>query len=105
MTPWQIEDRELINCNCAYGSPCQFNAVPTKGYCEAMGAIGIEKGHYGDVPLDGVNIGIFTGRVRSTRARASVSRSWVSGPARNSAKRCPGRSRAEADCSRVKPVD
>jgi hypothetical protein len=58
MTPWEIEGSELINCNCAYGCPCQFNALPTKGHCEAMGAIAVEKGHYGDVQLDGVKIGV-----------------------------------------------
>ncbi len=58
MTPWEIQGSELINCNCAYGCPCQFNALPTKGHCEAMGAIAIESGHYGDVRLDGLKIGV-----------------------------------------------
>lgn len=54
MIPWEIQGRELINCNCAYGCPCQFNALPTKGYCEAIGAVTIDKGHHGDVRLDGL---------------------------------------------------
>lgn len=54
MTPWEIEGRELINCNCSYGCPCQFNALPTHGYCEAIGAFAIDRGHYGDVSLDGL---------------------------------------------------
>ena len=58
MTPWDIQGTELINCNCAYGCPCQFNALPTHGFCEAMGAISIEKGHFGDVTLDGLKIGV-----------------------------------------------
>ena len=58
MTPWEIQGSELINCNCAYGCPCQFNALPTKGFCEAMGAIAIDKGHYGDVRLDGLKIAV-----------------------------------------------
>lgn len=56
MTPWEIEGHELINCNCAYGCPCQFNALPTHGNCEAVGAVAIDKGHYGDVSLDGLTI-------------------------------------------------
>lgn len=56
MTPWEIKGRELINCNCAYGCPCQFNALPTYGFCEAVGAIVVDKGHYGDVRLDGLNV-------------------------------------------------
>ena len=58
MTPWEIEGRELINCNCSYGCPCQFNALPTHGHCEAMGAIAIERGHHGDVSLDGLKLGV-----------------------------------------------
>lgn len=58
MTPWEIQGRELINCNCSYGCPCQFNALPTYGHCEAMGAIAIDKGHHGNLRLDGLNIGV-----------------------------------------------
>jgi hypothetical protein len=58
MTPWEIQGTELINCNCSYGCPCQFNALPTYGFCEAMGAISISSGYYGDVRLDGLNIAV-----------------------------------------------
>jgi len=58
MTAWELQGRELINCNCSYGCPCQFNALPTHGDCRAMGAIAIDKGHYGDVRLDGLKIGV-----------------------------------------------
>lgn len=58
MTPWEIQGSELINCNCSYGCPCQFNALPTHGNCEAMGGIAINKGHYGNVRLDGLKIGV-----------------------------------------------
>ena len=58
MTPWEIQGRELINCNCAYGCPCQFNALPTKGFCEAMGGIAVDKGRYGDVKLDGMKLAV-----------------------------------------------
>jgi hypothetical protein len=58
MTPWEFKGRELINCNCSYGCPCQFNALPTYGFCEANGAVAIEKGHYGDVPLDGLTVAL-----------------------------------------------
>jgi len=58
MTPWEIQGRELINCNCSYGCPCQFSALPTKGYCDAIGGIAIDKGHHGDVRLDGTKIAV-----------------------------------------------
>lgn len=57
-TAWEIQGTELINCNCAYGCPCQFMAIPTRGFCEAMGGIAIEKGHHGDVSLDGLKMGV-----------------------------------------------
>ncbi|OGA59947.1 MAG: hypothetical protein A3G81_25920 [Betaproteobacteria bacterium RIFCSPLOWO2_12_FULL_65_14] len=58
MTPWQIEGRELINCNCSYGCPCQFNALPSQGFCQAMGGIAIDRGHYGEVRLDGLKLAV-----------------------------------------------
>ena len=49
---WEIRGPGLGNCNCDYGCPCQFNALPTHGNCEAVGAMHIEKGHFGDIILD-----------------------------------------------------
>lgn len=60
MTHWEINGTEFANCNCAYGCPCQFNALPTHGHCFGLGAFVIESGHYGDVRLDGFkSISIF----------------------------------------------
>jgi hypothetical protein len=60
MTPWEIKGTELVNCNCAYGCPCQFNALPTHGNCIGIGAFQIASGHHGDVQLDGLRaIGVF----------------------------------------------
>lgn len=58
MTPWEIEGREFINCNCVYACPCQFNAYPDKGHCEAIGAVSVDRGHFGDVRLDGTRFGM-----------------------------------------------
>ena len=55
MTPWEIKATELVNCNCAYGCPCQFNALPTHGFCEAVGAFQIRQGFHGDVRLDSLS--------------------------------------------------
>ena len=54
MIPWEIEADELVSCNCAYGCPCQFNALPTHGNCEAIGGFAIQRGRFGDVVLDGL---------------------------------------------------
>jgi hypothetical protein len=55
-TKWTIKGREFVHCNCAYGCPCQFNALPTHGNCCAVAAVEIEEGHHGDTPLDGLRI-------------------------------------------------
>ena len=57
---WEIKAQSLSACNCAWGCPCQFNALPTYGDCRATVAIRVDKGHFGDVRLDGVMaVGIF----------------------------------------------
>ena len=53
---WTIKGREFLHCNCAYGCPCQFNALPTRGNCRAVLAIEIQEGHHGDTKLDGLKI-------------------------------------------------
>ena len=53
-TPWRIVADETVTCNCAWGCPCQFNALPTHGRCEALLAVRIREGHYGATKLDGV---------------------------------------------------
>lgn len=54
-TDWMLRGPEVATCNCAYGCPCQFNALPTDGTCRAAVGMHIEKGHYGKVKLDGLN--------------------------------------------------
>jgi hypothetical protein len=54
MIPWEIKATELSSCNCAYGCPCQFNALPTHGHCEAMVGLQIHEGYFGDTRLDGM---------------------------------------------------
>lgn len=53
-TSWTIKGREFIHCNCAYGCPCQFNALPTHGNCQAVGAVHIDEGHHGDTDISGL---------------------------------------------------
>ena len=51
---WMLRGTNFVNCNCAYGCPCQFGSPTTHGFCEAIEAIEIEEGHFGDVRLDGL---------------------------------------------------
>jgi hypothetical protein len=53
---WTIKGREFVHCNCSYGCPCQFNARPTQGYCQAIGGFEIEEGHHGTIRLDGLRM-------------------------------------------------
>ena len=56
MIEWRVRAREFANCNCDYGCPCQFNALPTHGNCEAAVGIQIDEGNFGDVKLDGLRV-------------------------------------------------
>src|SRR6516162_1395581 len=40
---WEIKGTEFANCNCAYGCGCQFNALPDKGFCEAVAGYQIHR--------------------------------------------------------------
>ncbi len=52
---WSMKGPEYGNCNCDWGCPCQFNAMPTDGTCRAVCAVHVEEGHFGDTSLDGLN--------------------------------------------------
>ena len=54
MIEWNVNGKEFGKCNCAYGCPCQFNALPTHGNCEAAIGYQIDTGRFGDVKLDGL---------------------------------------------------
>jgi hypothetical protein len=56
MTDWEIHGLMFTNCSCAYGCPCQFNALPTQGYCRAVIFLRVDKGHFGDAQLDSLNL-------------------------------------------------
>ena len=55
---WYIEGLEFGNCNCDYGCPCQFEALPTHGDCRGFEVIRIDRGHFGEVKLDGLNVAL-----------------------------------------------
>jgi hypothetical protein len=51
---WRIAGEAVENCNCSWGCPCQFLALPTTGQCEAFLAGRIGHGYFGDTRLGGV---------------------------------------------------
>jgi hypothetical protein len=59
-TKWAFKGREFVNCNCTYGCPCQFNALPTHGFCEAVAGFQIDEGYHGDTQIDNLRfVGMF----------------------------------------------
>ncbi|HWZ95379.1 MAG TPA: DUF1326 domain-containing protein [Opitutaceae bacterium] len=58
LVEWSLQGVEFGHCNCDFGCPCQFNSLPTHGDCRALTFVQIEKGRFGDVPLDGLRWGI-----------------------------------------------
>ena len=53
---WAINGSYTESCSCNPTCPCHFGSAPTLGHCQGIGLFEIEKGHYGDVKLDGVSI-------------------------------------------------
>ena len=72
---WEVKATEFANCNCSYGCPCQFNALPTHGDCKYVAAFQIEQGHFGGVKLDGlraVTMGIWPGAIHEGKGTMRV---------------------------------
>ncbi len=56
---WQMKGEALGACSCDWGCPCNFDAPPTKGWCEGGYAFHIREGRYNDTKLDGLNVGFY----------------------------------------------
>lgn len=54
MIDWYLEGPSYGNCNCDWACPCQFESLPTHGNCRGFEALRVDKGHFGDVRLDGL---------------------------------------------------
>ena len=72
---WRFKGREFVNCNCSYGCPCQFNGLPTYGFCQAVAGMEIDEGFHGDTRLDSLRfVGIFSwpGAIHEGKGEAAV---------------------------------
>jgi hypothetical protein len=58
MADMELKGTVLVSCNCDYGCPCNFNALPTAGKCEGHWTWHVEKGKADGVSLDGVNFSL-----------------------------------------------
>jgi hypothetical protein len=54
--PWSLKASYIEACSCELFCPCYFNTHPDKDYCKFNNVIKIEKGHYGNVKLDGMKL-------------------------------------------------
>lgn len=58
MTQWALSGTYFETCNCEAACPCVFTSAPTYGDCTVLVAWHIDKGHYGDTALDGLNVAL-----------------------------------------------
>jgi len=58
-TRWNLKGTVLVACNCDYGCPCNFNALPSHGKCEGGWTWHVQAGSVDDISLDGLNFSIF----------------------------------------------
>jgi hypothetical protein len=59
MSGWRATGDVLIACNCDWGCPCNFNARPSRGFCQGGWIWMIEDGHVDDVNLGGLGAAVF----------------------------------------------
>ncbi len=63
-TKWQLSGDYFENCNCNVVCPClvspsaPLTAKPTQGVCDVALVFHIDKGNYGAVSLDGLNVAV-----------------------------------------------
>jgi hypothetical protein len=56
---WRLEGTVYVACNCDYGCPCNFNALPSHGFCEGGWVWRVESGGFDGVALDGITFSLF----------------------------------------------
>jgi hypothetical protein len=74
---WELSGQYMESCNCDYVCPCIFTnpqGPATHEHCFAVMTFRIERGHHGDVPLDGLKFALV---IRSNRVMADGD--WVFG--------------------------
>lgn len=53
---WNLSGVMVESCSCNVGCPCTFAQDPTYGWCKGNAGWHIDRGKYGDVDLDGLNV-------------------------------------------------
>lgn len=58
---WKMTGELVLSCNCTVFCPCVISLgehPPTEGYCQTWAGFRIDEGHFGDVDLSGINMGL-----------------------------------------------
>lgn len=72
---WTLAGTYFEACNCDVACPCVFLSVPTTGECTALVAWHIDKGSFGKVALDALNVALAVhspGHMATTKWKAAV---------------------------------
>jgi hypothetical protein len=72
---WSLAGTYLETCNCEVGCPCVFMSAPTTGDCTVLVGWHVDKGSYGDVALNGLNVALAVhspGNMVTTKWQAAV---------------------------------
>jgi len=56
---WSMEGTVLVACNCDYGCPCNYNALPTNGDCEGGWMWIVDTGSCDGVDVGGLGLAVF----------------------------------------------
>ncbi|HVL66150.1 MAG TPA: DUF1326 domain-containing protein [Vicinamibacterales bacterium] len=59
MAGLELKGDVLIACNCDYGCPCNFNARPSRGFCEGGWIWLFEQGHVDGVRVDRLGVALY----------------------------------------------
>lgn len=55
---WNLAGTYFETCNCEVACPCVFMSPPSTGECTVLVGWHIDKGNFGDVTLDGLNVAL-----------------------------------------------
>jgi hypothetical protein len=72
---WKLTGDYFESCNCDAACPCIFLGPPTRGDCTVLVAWHIDKGHFGDTDLNGLNTVLAVhapGHMLQTKWRAAL---------------------------------
>lgn len=72
---WSVKGDWFDTCSCSIPCPCTFAQPPTNDVCDGVLAWHITSGHYGDVPLDDLNVmalGSFKGNIWEGKTKVSM---------------------------------